>query len=461
MGSNHVKSLQNLIQVHYPFYIRSTKSLPNIYFASNFDTPSKCLNQGSIKKHPKPKILKKTWDKVKTAIIHTTSSHSIRRGSLKNKLEKPSGSQPTAASSAHSTPMNKNTFDFDSTRQGVVEAGSPGTESNIPVQSNQYERLKGNENESEEFDEETEKIQRNYAQLQKRLSVELHQRMSEHKPDLKHTTENLSEDFRKKLQQWEMWKVSTGKVTYTDEELQQIIPEEFSKKLHEWECIKTGGSISPYGGHCSKTSDSSISQSHNRGTSSPETPSYTSNKNKLLRKKKNLETSRQKELAWLEKQLDKIELEKKRLEREMKKYLEREGRLQKMKEALQNTSPHEVWIRTLTANCKVEKLTEKFTKKLYEWEEKQGIQPESSTMALLHPKYYTSTTPPPPPVHQRFESPTTPEFDETTYEDETLASSGLETESREDECEEQKLDPREGRVSKQFKIVSINSLNHT
>ncbi len=78
----------------------------------------------------------------------------------------------------------------------------------------------------------------------------------------------------------------------------------------------------------------------------------------MLRKKKSSsESSRQKELVWLDKQLEKIEVEKKRLEREMKKYVEREARLEKMKEPLQNASSSEIWIRTPTAKCKVEKLT--------------------------------------------------------------------------------------------------------
>jgi hypothetical protein len=403
------KSLHNLPFHHTVVYFHTygscirSKSLPNIFIVSNETClPDKGLGQGLTKKHPKPKILKKTWDKVKTVIHNTTSSHSNRRGSLRNKLDKPSGSRSSCVSSAPSTPIRKSVFEF--------EGNSMVNDALYNYEASGY-TINAVETDSTTEIEETEKIQRNYAKLQKRLSEELHQRMSEYKPDPnKHAAENLSDDFKKRLQQWEMWKLSTGKVTYTDEELQQILPEDFSKKLHEWECIKTSG-VSPHrgessggvgahsSGHHSKTPDSTISGVSPLPflASSPEAAA-TSGKSKLLRKKKNSETSRQKELAWLEKQLEKIESEKKRLEREMKKYNEREARLEKMKEALQNTNSNELWIRTPTAKCKVEKITEKFTKKLYEWEEKQGIQPESSTMALLHPKYFG-----PPPGQEEAE----------------------------------------------------------
>jgi len=202
------------------------------------------------------------------------------------------------------------------------------------------------------------------------LSDELHQAIKEDK----RKDEGLSEDFKKRLQQWEMWKASTGKFHYTEEELQKLIPLEFSKKLQEWEDIKN------------RPRDCSQSPSQTASTSG-------SSKNERRKKKKNDESHRQKELAWLEKQLEKIEVEKKRLEREMVKNCEREVRLQKMREALRNNPDpkQEVWIKTPTAECKVEGINEKFTKKLYKWEEKRGIQPECSTMALLNPKYFAST----------------------------------------------------------------------
>ncbi len=86
------------------------------------------------------------------------------------------------------------------------------------------------------------------------------------------------------------------------------------------------------------------------------------------------------------------QVEKARLEREMRKYCEREVRLEKMREALKNSQRKDFWIKTPTAECKVEGVNEKFTKRLYEWEEKQGIQPESSTMALLSPKYANTSS---------------------------------------------------------------------
>jgi len=372
------------------------KSLPNINLFANSkilptvsdDLVTVTLQTTDHKKN-RPQIFKKTWNKVKKTILNpsvVSSGGSPKRDRLKN----PPGFHEFHSSSAPNTPIIKESFEFS-----VAKVVSERSQQSKP----------------EEGDENVEKIQKSYVLLQKRLSEELRQIVrggspSQHhcsshimkyetkdNPNPGHTTtstsgytnpvrnsnaaENLSEEFKKKLQQWEMWKASTGKVTYTDEQLKSILPQDFTKKLHEWEC-KKGTTVLP----------NNIKESK---------PSTTAGKKARVnrKKQKNSEAARQKELAWLDKQLDKIEQEKKRLEREMKKYLDKERRLQKMKEALNNNPGKEadVWIRTPTANCKVEKITEKFAKKLYEWEEQQGIQPESSTMALLTPEYLASSPP--------------------------------------------------------------------
>jgi hypothetical protein len=194
--------------------------------------------------HNHHKILKKTWDKVKTAIIHTTTSHAYRRGSLnKTKLDSSSKAlnlqQPclnSAVSSAPSSPLHHHNkqqqqiFDFDKT-----SSRPHSTDFLRSVSANAASEMKSQQQENNESDsvllfttdkspsvmerekkstsqnieeESSQKIQQNYAKLQKRLSEELHQRMSEHKPaDPKTAIENLSEDFKKRLRQWEMWKL--------------------------------------------------------------------------------------------------------------------------------------------------------------------------------------------------------------------------------------------------------------
>ncbi|CAG7648935.1 unnamed protein product, partial [Allacma fusca] len=80
--------------------------------------------------------------------------------------------------------------------------------------------------------------------------------------------------------------------------------------------------------------------------------------------------------------------EKGKLELQMRKYLEKEARLEKMREALKNYPREQVLIKTPTAEGFAAGVDEKFTKKLYEWEEMRGIPAEDGSMALLNPKYY-------------------------------------------------------------------------
>lgn len=274
MESRHsqlAKSLSNLYQIVeiYNSTCRSrSRSLPNIVIPPPnlggggenqsqyshqypYSYPSDFSGGGPVKKHHN-KILKKTWDKVKTAIIHTTSSHSARRASLnKTKLDSgskqgmnlPQSSTAAAASSAPSTPLHKQSFDFDTQPQTSpqpqsgrrLEGNFLSSSSNKPQhdflrsvsanagdmrsqpdhvtvddwtesrETTEDEKISPTEAQKN-VEEESQKIQQNYARLQKRLSEELHQRMSEHKPVDSKTVENLSEDFKKRLREWEMWR---------------------------------------------------------------------------------------------------------------------------------------------------------------------------------------------------------------------------------------------------------------
>ncbi|ODM91705.1 hypothetical protein Ocin01_14979 [Orchesella cincta] len=186
-------------------------------------------------------------------------------------------------------------------------------------------------------DNESERIRRNYALLQKRLSEELHARMSECK-DKHH--DNLSDEFRKRLMQWEMWKASTGKGQYTEEEILRNLPSEFGKKLIEWEWMKEGRKV------CEEV-----------GT-----------------------------LDWVEKNLEELRNEKRNLISRLRVINERESRLVRIRNAMKR--PEGIWIKTPTGKCRVEKLTDEFAKKIYEWEEKRCVRAEFSTIALLDPKYY-------------------------------------------------------------------------
>ena len=61
-----------------------------------------------------------------------------------------------------------------------------------------------------------------------------------------------------------------------------------------------------------------------------------------------------------------------------------------MRQAMARGGPakkKEIYIKTSTGEFRFEGISQTFTKKLYEWEERRGIRPESSTIALLDPNY--------------------------------------------------------------------------
>lgn len=296
-----------------------SSSLPNLHTSSSDGcptcSPSSCtkvqLKKCSSTTKVIPAILQKTWNKIKSM----------------NKK------RPSTNSSAPPTPNSLQNFDFDDP---------------APPEDTEHQSLIADDL------EEPDTIHQHYVRLQKRLSEELHQgqlqNLSGHHNRSLLTCKTkycVSEEFKKKLQQWEMWKVSCGKVTYTDEELKQILPEDFSRKLKEWESIRSGS------------------------------PSAVTN------------SKIEKQIQWLERQLEKVEQEKSKLEMQMRKYLEKEARLEKMREALKNYPREQVLIKTPTAEgFAAAGVDEKFTKKLYEWEEMRGIPAEDGSMALLNPKYY-------------------------------------------------------------------------
>ena len=87
-------------------------------------------------------------------------------------------------------------------------------------------------------------------------------------------------------------------------------------------------------------------------------------------------------IVWLEKELQKLQREKIKLEREKAKYVDREHRLEKIKTAM---GKQEITVKTSKGEeFKFGGISENFTRKLYEWEERRNIAPESSTIALLN-----------------------------------------------------------------------------
>lgn len=207
-------------------------------------------------------------------------------------------------------------------------------------------------------------IDRNYKQLQQKLSLEFQEKLAEweknkatasnasapstsedtqdpaflkkieewqrikSQPPQLQSEENLPPDFRKKLQEWEKIKRENPKkklgerpkwksVSRAEEHRFEYpqLSEEFLKKLEEWKQIKASG-----GPICTDDADSRKSAKENR------TPSPRMARKPSPSKQKKAKDGREKELQWFEKELGKIEKEKQRLERERQKFLEREER---------------------------------------------------------------------------------------------------------------------------------------
>jgi hypothetical protein len=198
--------------------------------------------------------------------------------------------------------------------------------------------------------------------------------------------DKLPPAFKKKLAEWEIRKAVAGKSDQNVEELHKILPHDFNRKLQEWERMKqqqaAAGKMSAGTNQPGLERQGSGKQHHhNRGGKHVKTGQKTDEVQQHRGEKQ-----KEKELQWLEKELQKIEREKLRLEREREKYIERESRLEKIREAMKQPGhgpQREICIRTSTGEFRFQGLSRKFTKKLFQWEEQKGIRPEASTIALL------------------------------------------------------------------------------
>ena len=76
-----------------------------------------------------------------------------------------------------------------------------------------------------------------------------------------------------------------------------------------------------------------------------------------------------------------LQREKQKLELEKAKYLDREHRLDEIRTAIRNQQQKEITVKTAKGEeFKFGGISENFTRKLFEWEERRNIAPESSTI---------------------------------------------------------------------------------
>lgn len=66
-------------------------------------------------------------------------------------------------------------------------------------------------------------------------------------------------------------------------------------------------------------------------------------------------------------------------------------RLEKMRQAMESNLEEEILIQTSTGFFRFHGISEKFARKLYEWEQARGIGPEASTFTLLDPDYHKTS----------------------------------------------------------------------
>ncbi|KAM7359709.1 uncharacterized protein ACRADG_000985 isoform 1-T3 [Cochliomyia hominivorax] len=197
--------------------------------------------------------------------------------------------------------------------------------------------------------------------------------------------ENLTPDFKKKLQKWRvkkqasifgiqppapmsptipkdsiakidwhLWK--TGQLKLEGQGLtplpdQKDLPEDFQKKLEQWNKIKRGGSAT--------SCTDSLKRGHKHGGSAKKGESDD----------------------------DRGGDKDKRVDKHKPHDKEKSERLAKLKAIVGEHPAKEIEVKTSAGVMKFEGISRKFTRKLYEWEKARGIGPESSTFALLHPGY--------------------------------------------------------------------------
>ncbi|XP_017772912.1 PREDICTED: uncharacterized protein LOC108560010 isoform X1 [Nicrophorus vespilloides] len=273
-------------------------------------------------------------------------------------------------------------------------------------------------------------IQKNYIELQKKLSQEFQEKLQEWErsklnspcASIGSTTPQIPQEetkdlaFKKKMEEWEKIKSQPKHMQLQSEE---NLPPEFRKKLQEWKKIKKSSIKEDSAGSSGcgakrKLSDWPKWKSINTtldaqqlsddflkkyeswkqikaGTTTPTEEmesrgSFKTPSPRLMRKEgstKKIKEQTGKELQWFEKELGKIEREKQRLERDRQKFLDREERLAKLRRSVGGGNKKEILVHTPSGFYRFEGISRKFTQKLYEWEKAQGIGPEESTFALL------------------------------------------------------------------------------
>ncbi|XP_055596472.1 uncharacterized protein LOC129746666 isoform X2 [Uranotaenia lowii] len=178
------------------------------------------------------------------------------------------------------------------------------------------------------------------------------QSKKELQPSLAALPKELHGDQKKKpTTDWQLWK--TGQIKLEGQGLAQLpnakdLPEDFQKKLSEWKQIKASNKGPSYSTQTSQVSEHSMKRQQSKPTGAipkkPKTPDEHKSGEGLLKLKALVGSG--------------AEAPKK-----------------------------ELVVQTTKGFIKFEGISRKFTRRLFEWEKAKGIGPEASTIALLHPGY--------------------------------------------------------------------------
>ncbi|KXJ75316.1 hypothetical protein RP20_CCG011976 [Aedes albopictus] len=197
--------------------------------------------------------------------------------------------------------------------------------------------------------------------VEENLSPDFKKKLDEwrikHQPPLKKdqsqpgsSKDSPTDGKKKPVTDWQLWK--TGQVKLEGQGLTQLpnakdLPEDFQKKLSEWKQMKAANKVPSYSTQCSTASEASMKRQQHKKPPGP-VPHE-------AHKGEGHKTG--------------------------------EG-LSKLK-ALVSTDPpkKELVVQTTKGFIKFEGISRKFTRRLFEWEKAKGIGPEASTIALLHPGY--------------------------------------------------------------------------
>ncbi|XP_065073135.1 uncharacterized protein LOC135697409 isoform X2 [Ochlerotatus camptorhynchus] len=181
-----------------------------------------------------------------------------------------------------------------------------------------------------------------------------HQPPSKKEPQPSTSKDSPTDPKKKPVTDWQLWK--TGQVKLEGQGLTQLpnakdLPEDFQKKLSEWKQMKAANKVPSYTTPCSTASELSVKRQQSKHMTGA-----------TAKKPRATECDHKGEHKG-------------------------EG-LSKLK-ALVSTDPpkKELVVQTTKGFIKFEGISRKFTRRLFEWEKAKGIGPEASTIALLHPGY--------------------------------------------------------------------------